>query len=317
MNWKQKWVRVLYILIATVLAAGWREPYQKATAKADTPYDFTFVWMSDTQYYSESYPEIYDSMVKWIANNKKELKIKYAIHTGDLVNQSKQENQWKAADRSMSVLEKAGIPYGVLAGNHDVGYKNQDYAEFRKWFGANRFVKQPTFGESYNNNRGHYDLISSNGTDLIIVYMGWGVGDPEIEWMNKALAKYPKRKAILAFHEYMLTSGKRSEVADRIYKKVVLPNRNVIAVLSGHFHDAELKTDAVDDNNDGTADRDVYQMLADYQEADRGGSGYIRMLQFDLKNNKLHVKTYSPYLNDYNYFEPELFPGKDEFSLTL
>ena len=29
-------------------------------------YDYTFVWMSDTQYYSESYPYIFDRQTQWI-----------------------------------------------------------------------------------------------------------------------------------------------------------------------------------------------------------------------------------------------------------
>ena len=40
-----------------------------------------------------------------------------------------------------------------------------------------------------------------------MVYMGWGIGNDEIEWMNQVLAQYPERKAILNFHEYLLASG--------------------------------------------------------------------------------------------------------------
>ncbi len=38
-------------------------------------YDYTFVWMSDTQYYSASFPYIYDRMTKWIVENKENLKL--------------------------------------------------------------------------------------------------------------------------------------------------------------------------------------------------------------------------------------------------
>lgn len=58
-------------------------------------------------------------------------------------------------------------------------------------------------------------------------------------------------------------------------------------------------------------------MLADYQGAEEGGLGYIRLLQFDVANNKLRVKTYSPYLDDYNYYDEDEYPGKDEFVLDL
>ncbi|MDQ6420720.1 lamin tail domain-containing protein [Paenibacillus sp. LHD-117] len=280
-------------------------------------YDFSFVWMSDTQYYSETYFTYYRDNVHWIKNNLDEQKIKYVIHTGDIVDESDKLYQWEEADRNMKVLDDAKIPYGVLAGNHDVDHQKGSYDDYWKWFGENRFVDQPTFGGSYKNNMGHYDLISAGGNDFIIVYMGWGLADEEIDWMNEVVKAHPNRKAILAFHEYLLVSGNRAPIADKVYEKVVLPNKNVFATLSGHYHDAELKTDEIDDNGDGKADRKVYQMLADYQGAEDGGLGYIRLMQFDMANDKLHIKTFSPTLNDYNYYDPAAYPGKDEFSLDL
>ncbi|WP_199624191.1 lamin tail domain-containing protein [Paenibacillus alkalitolerans] len=280
-------------------------------------YDYSFVWMSDTQYYSESYPHIYKSIVDWIAAKKDEMKIKYVVHTGDLVDEADKPYQWEVASENMKVLEDANIPYGVLAGNHDVYGKLGAYDQYWKHFGEDRFKKQPTYGGSLDNNRGHYDLISSNGNDYIFVYMGWGIGDEEIEWINEVVRQHPDRMAVLNFHEYLLVSGNRSPIAEKIFQKVVVPNKNVIAALSGHYHDAELLVDEIDDNGDGQPDRSVYQMLADYQGGPEGGQGYIRLMQFDIDNNKLHIKTYSPYLNDYNFYNTDEYPGKDEFSLDL
>lgn len=284
---------------------------------AGSDYDFSFVWMSDTQYYAKSYPHIYQKIVKWIADHKEDNKIKYVIHTGDIVDNADQEYQWVEADKDMKVLEAAGIPYGVLAGNHDVGHQDNDYSYYWKWFGEDRFKNEPTYGESYDNNRGHYDLVSSNGNDFIVIYMGWGYGDNEIDWIDSVLKKYPNRKAILNFHEFMLVSNNRAPMAEKVFERVIKPNKNVIAALSGHYHDAELKVDPIDDNGDGVADRNVYQMLADYQGAPEGGLGYIRLMQFDMANGKINMKTYSPHLDDYNYYEPDVDPGKDEFSLDL
>ncbi|QGQ98746.1 hypothetical protein EHS13_29645 [Paenibacillus psychroresistens] len=280
-------------------------------------YDFSFAWMSDTQYYAESYPYIFQDIVKWIADNKEKNKIKYVIHTGDIVDDADQQYEWDEANKDMKVLEDAKIPYGVLAGNHDVLHQDNDYSYYNKHFGEDRFKDQPTYGESYDNNRGHYDLISSNGNDFIIVYMGWGYGDKEIDWINEVLAKYPNRKAILNFHEYLLVSNNRAPMADKVFERVVKPNKNVFAVLSGHYHNALLHQDAIDDDGDGVPDRNVYQMLADYQGAPEGGLGYIRLLQFDMKNDKVNIKTYSPYLDDFNFYDTDEYPGKDEFSINL
>ncbi|WP_413303471.1 lamin tail domain-containing protein [Bacillus sp. 1P10SD] len=280
-------------------------------------YDYTFVWMSDTQYYAESYPWIYDRMTKWIAEKQDEMKIKYVFHTGDIVDEADQEYQWQDADTFMKVLDDNHIPYGVLAGNHDVDHKTSDYTHFYQWFGEDRFKDKPYYGGSYKNNRGHYDLISANGNDYIMLYMGWGVQDEDIQWMSDVLKQFPHRKAILNFHEYLLVSGNRSPLANRIYSQLVEPNKNVIAVLSGHYHDSETLIDPIDDNGDGVPDRQVYQMLGDYQGGPEGGQGYMKMLHFDQKNNKIIINTYSPYLDDYNYYDPSEFPDKDERDINV
>ncbi len=280
-------------------------------------YDYTFVWMSDTQYYSESYPYIFEKQTNWIAEKQEEMKIKYVFHTGDLVDESDKPEQWQYADQYMKVLDDNNIPYGVLAGNHDVDQLSNDYTEYYKWFGEDRFAEKDYYGDSYKNNRGHYDLISANGNDFIMVYMGWGVEAEDLQWMNQVLSEYPDRKAILNFHEYLLVSGNRSPIGETIYKEVVEKNPNVIAVLSGHYHDSETLVSEIDDNGDGVADREVYQMLGDYQGGPEGGQGYMKLLHFDQDNNRIIVNTYSPYLDDYNFYDPAEFPGKDEMIINL
>lgn len=74
-----------------------------------------------------------------------------------------------------------------------------------------------------------------------MIYMGWGITEQEIDWINQVLKRYPDRTAILCFHEYLLVSGNRSPIGETIYRKVVKPNRNVAMVLSGHYHNAMKK----------------------------------------------------------------------------
>ncbi|WP_307892625.1 metallophosphoesterase [Bacillus swezeyi] len=277
--------------------------------------DYTLIWMSDTQYYSESYPHIFEKQVKWIAEQKDKLKIKYVFHTGDLVDEADQPIQWKRADQYMKVLDDHRVPYGVLAGNHDVSHKDRSYVKYGQYFGEKRFKNKPFYGGSFLNNKGHYDLISSGGNDYIMLSMGWGIGKQELQWMNDVLKRYPDRKAILAFHEFLLVSGGRSPIGERIFEQVIKPNQNVIAVLSGHYHSSNLKVDKLDDDGDGQPDRKVYQMLADYQGGPEGGQGYMRIFHVDPKHDTIHVKTYSPYLDDYNFYDPHQYGPIDEFSI--
>jgi hypothetical protein len=277
---------------------------------------YSFVWLPDTQFYSQTFSHIFDSQVNWIRDHAEENQVKYVFHTGDLVENYHQDYQWANADRTMKVLEDAGIPYGVIAGNHDVSPTN-DYTMYSKYFGASRFEDKPFYGESYKDNRGHYDLISAGGVDYIMAYMGWGIGSEEIEWLNKVLSEHSDRKAILGFHDYVLANGQISATGQMLFDQVVKRNPNVFMVISGHYTGSALNTVKVDDNGDGTPERTVYQILSDYQELGEGGDGYMKLFTFDPGTGTVEVKTYSPYKDDYNYYDPVQYPNKDEFNLSV
>lgn len=283
---------------------------------------FRFAWMTDTQYYAASYPQIFNSEVQYILDRRTADNLQYVIHTGDIVDNSSEQYQWTAANKFISLLDAAGMPYGLLAGNHDVGQLNGDYSSYDQYFGESRYSGNSWYGGSYQDNRGHYDLISADGNDFIIVYMGWGIGQSEYDWMNQVLQSYPDRKAILCFHDYLYTNGLRDAVGEGIYQNVVLKNPNVFLTLNGHYHGAARLADQIDDNGDGIPDRTVYQILADYQAGPEGGDGFIRYLTFDTNNNTLHFSTYSPYLDKENFFDnsdsnKDQYGYQDDFTLPI
>ena len=261
-------------------------------------YDFAFLWMTDTQYYSESFPNIYDQMTHWTVDHWKERKFQYAIHTGDIVNNWNSKPEWENASRSMKILDDARIPYGVAAGNHDVAYDAGNYDEFWKYFGKERFVGQPTFGGDLNNNRDHYDLVSAQGNDFVIVYLGWLIDQKSFDWANSILQKYADRNAIIATHEYLKPNKAYFGQGKEIWDKLVVPNPNVFMVLGGH-------NPGVANNLRKIGDRTVVEMLSDYQNGPEGGQGFMRFLQFDLQHKRLLVNTYSPYLNQWDFFKPQ------------
>src|SRR5699024_1662221 len=181
-----------------------------------TEFDFNFAWLADTQFYTEVFPWHFENQVEWIADNKDNMNIEYVFHSGDIVNTWNQEYQWEYADQYMRVLEEADVPYGILAGNHDVELPEMDYTNYYKYFGEDRFSDQPHYGGSFQNNRGHYDLISVQGIDFIMVHMGWQPQDDGIAWMNEVLEAHSDRIAILNFHQYLdetkiTPMGQRSE----------------------------------------------------------------------------------------------------------
>ena len=270
-------------------------------------YDFCIPWITDTQYYAESYQYHFLNMNQWIVDNAKDWNMNYVIHTGDIVDEYDITYQWENADKAMGIFDKAGIPYGVLGGNHDVAGGAKKYDNYYKYFGEDRVKSQPTFGESYDNNKGHYDLISKDGQDFIFIYMSWDIYTDEINWLNDVLAKYSDRKAFICLHRYTNVKQTDGSYLDytgiMLQKEVVAKNHNVVAVLNGHYHGSSYETVKFDDDNDGIKERTVYQICTDYQSGFEGGAEYIKMLYFDLDNDKVYINSYSPYYDDYNYYD--------------
>ncbi|WP_243290327.1 metallophosphoesterase [Bacillus sp. FJAT-47783] len=319
---KYRWSMFLAVIItiSTMLSCSVNKQdvvevsaWLKASSQA---YHDTIVWLSDTQYYSESYPHIFQNQIDWMLSNRSNWNIQYVIHTGDIVNKADEKIQWLRAHTILKQLDKQKMPYGVLAGNHDL-IKNKSYEPFSFYFGEKRFRGKEYYGGSYKNNRGHYDLIKLGDTPFIILYMGWGVGSDEIDWMNQVLKAFPERMAILAFHKYLHKNKRRTFEGRKIFHEVVKRNENVKVVLSGHYDDSEHIVTEIDDDQDGTPDRKVYEILADYQGAPEGGQGFLRLLHYYPDRSKIYVRTYSPYLDKYYYYSPFKHPGKDEFWIDL
>lgn len=271
--------------------------------KVPEQYDFSMAWMTDTQYYSEQYMKNFDSMTDWIINNRSKMGIQYVIHTGDIVDEFNEEYEYQNASNELKKLEEAKIPYGVLGGNHDVAHGNERYELYKKYFGEDRYKDQSYYGGSYENNLGHYDLVTVEGQEMLFIYMSWDIYTPEIQWINQVLEKYPNRKAILCIHGGINADAQQSYFSDLLLDQVCKTHTNVLAILNGHFHGSALNFVGFDDNGDGINDRTVYQICTDYQSAPEGGEGYIKMIYFDLVNDRIYMNSYSPVLNDINYFD--------------
>ncbi|OPH59924.1 hypothetical protein BC351_18530 [Paenibacillus ferrarius] len=260
-------------------------------------YDFSFAWMTDTQYQAQEFPDVYDKMTQWVADNKDTKNIQYVVHTGDIVNVATYEPQWVNADRSMKILDDANVPYGVLAGNHDIS------PLYNKYFGKDRFKNKPYYGGDDRDNKNHYDLISAGGMDFIIVYLSWGIDQPSIDWANDVLSRYKDRKAIVTTHSYLLYDTGSYDTNDlggqKIMEKVIAPNSNVFMVLCGHRQAAFYNVKRIDG-------KVVYELLHDYQDTSLGGAAYLRMLYFDVKKQLVYMVPYSTITNDnYGFFQEQ------------
>ena len=214
-----KFIKFILVLCAlaflTGCAAGQsasEEPRPTAVLTAPLPKrliapknESTIAWLSDTQYYSKTYPETFVTMTQFLRDNAEKMNLEYVIHTGDIVQDYDDENQWRVASDAMRVLD--GISSGILAGNHDVDGAKEDYSYFSLFFGENRYADAPWYGGGERENRCHYDLIELDGTQFIFVYLGYSPDEESISFANKAFSSYPERVGVLCVHEYLDTDS--------------------------------------------------------------------------------------------------------------
>ncbi len=284
---------------------------------------YTIAWMSDPQHYSKKFPETYYAMTSFLRDHREEMNLAYVINTGDLVHNTDLDSEWDVADLAQSYIDD--IPNGVLAGNHDVldpiGYKT-----FCSRFGEQRYRDKPWYGGSFEDNRGHYDLLSIGKTDYLFVYMGFGPSDKAIQWAKEIFQQYPDRVGVLCLHDYYTKKLTLSDDGKKWHDRVVAKCSNLYMVLCGHKYGAYCFPESFDDDRDGKEDRTVYQMLFNYQASlHDGGGGYLRLMQINEADGTLTNLTYSPLLDDYNRFNDpenreEYYPfdeKNEEFTLPL
>lgn len=286
----------------------------------------TFVILPDTQTYLEAYPEVFESQVDWIIKNKE--KIDAVIQAGDIT-QDNHTLEWAVMSKYFSKLEKAGIPYTFSLGNHDMGSTPGKFADIHdtslanKYFPISRLKNKDYMGESQHNNLidNHYIQLNSGGIDWLIFSFEFGPTDETLDWANKIIAMNPDKTVIINTHAYLYSDSTLHDEGDswlpqaygigkdttrtvnngrQIWEKMVSQHPNIIAVFCGHILYGGVGT-LVSTGNHGNK---VYQMLANYQRgvynSERGGNGYLRIVIFDAKSNKINVKTYSTWENKYH-----------------
>lgn len=271
---------------------------------------YTIGWISDTQHYSKKFDHYFYEMTEFLANEQQRLNLGYIVHTGDLVHNFDIEDEWKIADKALETIDH--IPNGVLAGNHDYNSEAWTYNEYAKYFGESRYSDKTWYGGSHENNRCHYDLITLGETDYLFVYVSHAPDSSAIKWASDILAQYPDRVGILCVHDYFDRENELSPDGNELFKKVVKKNPNVYMVLCGHRYTLYAEDVSLDDDGDGTADRTVHQVMANYQAAGaEGGDGYMRFLQVNEAAGTIQMYSYSPTADDYTYFDtPERLEEK-------
>ena len=295
----RRWLNSMKLAVAvTLLLASWLG----VTCADSTGDPFCIVALPDTQFYSASFPHIFASQTKWIADHKDEMNIVFVVHEGDIVDHST-EQQWENADKAMSILDGV-VPYALAVGNHDIGADGTDL--FNKHFSVSRFEKESWYGGHFgSNNNNSYCLFEAGEMKFLVFSLTYGFGGNNdlIAWAGEIIKKHDDHRVIVVTHGYLGWDGTRGR---DMWEKFVSKHENIFLVLCGHIVCGSIPGTARR-SSIGSNGNTVHQVLSDYQSLPNGGDGYLRVMRFVPKENKIYVTTYSPFLrksltNDQNEF---------------
>jgi hypothetical protein len=290
--------------------------YGRQSPKPYPGRDFMIAMMPDSQVYvmEGNTPAKLYTQTEWIVTNRVIKNIAYVAHLGDQVQNGDKygtgsnEAEWQIATNGMYRLEnpdrtllREGIPYGCAVGNHEQepnGDIDGTTTLYNKYFGISHFSSKSYYGSYYAgagvNNNSHYDFFSAGGLDFIVVYIEYGRSGSVCDWADAVLTANKTRRAIVVTHNCGpgdLTPGHFSDQAQTIYD-ALSHNTNLFLMLGGHV-DGESSFVAT-----SAAGYKTHVYISDYQFRS-GGNGYMRLMTFSPTNSTVSIKTYSPYLNQY------------------
>jgi hypothetical protein len=247
---------------------------------------FSVIWITDTQYLSQTYPSDFDNTCNWIISNKDTYNIKMVVHTGDIVNTPSDLNQWENANHSMGILLDNGIPYCWDAGNHD-DQSSWNGMNF-KAFNASAMSQRPYWLGDDSNGRSTAVHFEFGNWNFIVVNLEYEASDPALSWANSILDSHPNSYAIVATHAYLDENCRYHQWSLHLQNTVLNNHPNVFMTLNGHYY------------SNGNANRTVignrYELFFNYQNLDsERGAATVRILTFNVLESKVDVKTYKIY----------------------
>lgn len=322
----------------------------------DPPPPFTVVLIPDTQFAAEdlapfifqielretvfgpdaphpySFFDTYKQQMDWIVEHREEDSIEFAIHLGDLTDNNS-TSEWRVADRAHKVLDRAGIPYSVLPGNHDHHQLEGDAISrntsgYNQKFGPHRFNGQGWYGGSMNPAKNDYNVtfFEIGYLQFMVISLGHAPTKDALCWAEEQIRANPHRRVILATHCYLKRGtlfGQWTEFGTEyfdiidhqkfcakkysvvgadgavVYRELVARHPNIFLVACGHVSGRGLRRRVRDDGSV------VHEMLVDYQSemrfGDKHGNGWMRLLRFDARNSVVEYRPETP-LEDVSSF---------------
>jgi hypothetical protein len=309
-------VAALPAVTAAAAPASWRpDPRSRR---------FTLAVMPDTQYLFDG-PSIdkapVEASLRYLLEHGGEENLVFLSHLGDLT-QNGAQAEFAAIGEAFSLLDRRGVGYSVLAGNHDVKSSTTDQrgaTPYLDTFGPRRFERQRTFGGASPDGYNTFHLFTAGGREWMVLALDWRLSPRGYAWAKDVMARHPRTPVLLTTHELVAEEDSLSAYGQQLWDRLIEDHDQIFLTLNGHYWPAARAT------RKNAAGHDVHLHLTNYQNRYFGGAAMIRLYRFDLDRNVIDVETVSPWilgrakkgLNELERQEMELSGDADRFSVEI
>lgn len=247
----------------------------------------------------------------WLAENKSELDLRYALQVGDLVNWGDvAPEQYTKASEEIKPLE-AAVPWAGALGNHDTGAVcaggsacpgEKTWETVRETYGYNKAFPVSRFP----NMRGTFEAgkvdnayatFSAGGVDWLVLTLELWPRPAAVTWARSVVADHPSHNVIVVTHAYL--NGDGSIGQDRggygatspqyLYDNLIKLYPNVKLVFSGHVGESAMRTDT------GNAGNKIVSLLQTFHSRT---TNPVRLVEIDTANGTVTSRVYAPYTGE-------------------
>jgi predicted phosphodiesterase len=285
-------------------------------SKKNTGGYYTFIFLPDLQNMTSNYPEILSTMFRWIINNKTKNNIQAVISLGDLTNVAS-DTEFRTISSQFSKLDSADIINLPVIGNHDYDFSNpssRSTVKFDTYFPVSKYYLKNWFGGAYNSSMSNsYIKIEIEGKKYLIMGLEIFPRDEVLRWAQTIINQNTDSEILIVTHSYLNSNGTRTASTDpygsnayslgrdndaiKLWNNFIKVNENIHYVFSGHQICSPTSAYSYDINNRGGL---VNQFFFNHQCDANGGNGFLIIMNFSPIEQKINIKTYSPFLNSFD-----------------
>ncbi|WP_462418446.1 LamG-like jellyroll fold domain-containing protein [Kytococcus sp. Marseille-QA3725] len=260
---------------------------------------FTLAVMPDTQYLFDDdsiHPEPLTASLKYLQRERRRQDIAFLAHLGDLT-ENGLRHEVEAFDRAWDRLRHTGIPFSLLAGNHDVGNDTTDDRGQTPYLDAfERSTSDPGVLSVSPDGYSTAHTFTAAGREWMVLALDWRLSESGLAWADRVLTRH-RIPTILTTHELVHAdagdgAAQLSPYGAQLWDRLVRRHDHVFLTLNGHFWPSGRTTLTND------AGHETHLHLANYQQRYYGGAAMMRLYLFDLERGVIDVETLAPWVSE-------------------